>query len=83
MGHGTQMRSDVRRTVSGTVVQVQETRMTIVDDAGAGRLFLLGHASLAEPSQLAELQRRQARVRVTYRQAPDLIAHIATLIEVE
>ena len=80
---GMHMRGDSTRQVSGTVVYVQESRMTIVGDDGAGRLFLLGHASLAEPSQLAELQRRQARVRVTYKPAPDVIGHIATTIEFE
>ena len=71
------------RTMSGTMAIVQESRFTLINDGGAGHIFLLGHASLAEPSQLAELQRRQARVRVSYVGAPDIIALIATSIDVE
>ena len=70
-------------TLRGKVAYVQESRRTVIGDDGAGRLFLLGHASLAEPAQLAELQRRQARVRVRYTSAPDLIGLVATSIEVE
>ncbi len=69
--------------LTGYIALVQETRIGLVDDAGAGHILLLSHASLAEPFQLAELQRRQARVRVAYRQAPDMIALIATAIYVE
>ena len=69
--------------MSGTVAIVQEGRIGLIDDAGAGHVFLLSHASLAEPHQLAELQRRQARVRVRYADAPDLIGFIARSITVE
>ncbi len=69
--------------VSGTVVIAQESRFTLIDEEGAGRLFILGHSSLAEPAQLADLQQRQARVRVTYKTAPDIIGLIALSIEVE
>ncbi len=70
-------------TMSGTMAIVQESRFTLINDEGAGHLFVLGHSSLAEPSQLAALQRRQARVRVSYTQAPDLIGLIAHQVEVE
>jgi hypothetical protein len=69
--------------MTGYMAMVQESRFTLINDEGAGHMFLLGHSSLAEPSQLAELQRRQARVRVTYSTAPDLIALIARKVEVE
>ena len=69
--------------MSGYMAMVQESRFTLVNDEGAGHMFLLGHSSLAEPAQLAELQRRQARVRITYSKAPDLIALIARKVEVE
>ena len=49
--------------LTGYIALVQETRIGLVDDAGAGHILLLSHASLAEPFQLAELQRRQARRR--------------------
>ena len=72
-----------RATISGTMAIVQESRFTLIDDAGAGHLFLLGHASLAEPSQLAALQRHRARVRVSYVTAPDIIGLVARRIDVE
>ena len=70
-------------TISGTLGVVQESRFTLIDGQGAGHLFLLGHASLAEPSQLADLQRRQARIRVSYTAAADILAHVARRIEIE
>ena len=65
------------RSIEGLVIIVQEGRFQLVDDAGVAHLFLLGHAAAADPEQLAPLQREQARVRVTYRPAERLIAHIA------
>ncbi len=70
-------------TMSGTVAIVQEGRLGLVDDDGAGHLFILSHSSLAEPHQLAELQRRQARVRIRYAKAPDVIGFVAKSIAVE
>ena len=71
------------KSMSGYIALVQEGRIGLVDDAGAGHVFLLSHASLAEPHQLAELGRRQARVRIRYADAPDMIALIAKSISVE
>ncbi len=71
------------RSMRGYVAVVQESRFTLIDDEGAGHVFLLSHASLAEPSQLAELQRRQARVRVRYNVPDDIIALVATSIDVD
>ena len=71
------------RVMSGYIAIVQETRIGLVADDGAGHLFLLSHRSLAEPWQLAELQRRQARVTIRYTDAPDIIGLVATAIEVE
>jgi hypothetical protein len=65
------------RSIEGLVIIVQEGRFQLVDDAGVAHLFLLGHAASADPEQLAPLQRKQARVRVMYRPAERLIAHVA------
>ena len=65
------------RTMDGIVTLVQESRFQLVDDQGIGHLFILSHSASAEPSQLGPLQIRQARVRVSYENAPDLIASIA------
>ena len=70
-------------TMTGTVTIVQESRFQLTDDAGVSHLFLLGHASMAEPGQLAPLQHTQARVRVTYIQPRNIIGMVAKSIEVE
>ena len=69
------------RTIDGVVTLVQESRFQLIDDGGIGHLFLLSHGAAAEPSQLGPLQKRQARVRVSYDDAPNLIAKIARKIE--
>ena len=69
--------------MSGYIALVQESRIGLVDDDGAGHVFILSWSSLAEPQQLADLQRRQARVRIRYTQADDLVALVARAIEVE
>lgn len=69
------------RTLSGIVTVVQESRFQLVDDGGIGHLFVLSHGAAAEPSQLGDLQRRQARVRVSYQVASNMIANIAKRIE--
>jgi hypothetical protein len=68
------------QSVEGIVTIVQEGRFQLMDDSGVAHLFLLGYAAAADPEQLAPLQRAQARVRVGYRPAPDLIGHIAQRI---
>jgi len=65
------------RSIEGLVIIAQEGRFQLVDDAGVAHLFLLGHAAAADAEQLGPLQRKQARVRVTYRPAEGMIAHIA------
>lgn len=73
---------NVSKIIEGVVTIAQESRFQLTDDAGVGHLFILGHACGAEPGQLAGLQRRQSRVRVRYKPAPNLIAHIAQSIAV-
>ncbi len=69
--------------MTGTVTIVQEGRFQMTDDGGVSHLFILGAAAAAEPAQLQALQRRQARVRVRYRPAGNLIGNIATHVMVE
>jgi hypothetical protein len=66
--------------IEGVVTIVQESRFQLTDDAGVGHLFTVGHACGAEPGQLAQLQRRQARVRVRYTAAPNAIGNVAHTI---
>ena len=69
--------------MTGTVTIVQETRFQLTDERGVSHLFLLGHGSMAEPDQLAPLQREQARVRVRYIQPRNIIGMVAKSIEVD
>jgi hypothetical protein len=68
--------------MEGIVTIVQESRFQMVDTDGVAHLFVLGHKAAAEPAQLAPLQRRQARVRVRYRPASDLIGNVVSSIVV-
>jgi len=70
------------REAEGVVTIVQESRFQLIDTNGVGHLFLLGHKAGAEPEQLAPLQHRQARVRIRYRPARNLIGNIASSIEI-
>ena len=70
----------MQRYMTGTVTIVQESRFQLTDDAGVGHLFTVGHACGAEPSQLAQLQRHQSRIRVAYKPAPNTIGNIALSI---
>ena len=68
--------------MEGTVTIVQESRFQLTDDHGVSHLFILSHGASAEPDQLASLQRRQARVRVRYAPARNLIGLTAMAIDV-
>lgn len=67
--------------MTGTVVIVQEGRLHVIDDVGAGHLFILSAHAGAETEQLRALQKRQARVRVTYSQPPNIVGLVAKKIE--
>jgi hypothetical protein len=69
------------QTKDGVITVVQESRFQLMDDAGIYHLFVLAHGAVADPADLAPLQQRQARVRVRYRKASDLIAHVAYRID--
>ncbi len=67
-------------TMTGIVTIVQESRFQMTDDAGVSHFFLLAANASAEPAQLTALQRRQARIRVSYKPAANLIGNIASAI---
>jgi hypothetical protein len=71
------------RTMQGVVTIVQEGRFQMTDDDGVSHLFILSPSAAAEPEQLTALQRRQARVRVRYRPASNLIGNTASAIYAE
>jgi hypothetical protein len=65
------------RSMEGVVTIVQEGRFQLLDDSGVSHLFILDHSATLEPEQLPPLQREQTRVRVSYRAAHGLLAHMA------
>jgi hypothetical protein len=69
-------------SIVGTVIFAQESRFQLLDHGGIGHHFVLSHSSVVEPEQLPPLQRAQTRVRVGYRRAPDVLAHLAVSITV-
>jgi hypothetical protein len=68
--------------MEGIVTIVQEARFQLWDDHGVSHLFILSHGASAEPDQLEVLQKRQARVRVKYQRAANLIGLIARSVDV-
>jgi hypothetical protein len=66
--------------MTGVVTIVQEGRFQLTGDDGVSHLFILGHSAAAETEQLTLLQRRQARVRVRYRKAANLIGDTVSAI---
>ncbi len=71
------------RMMTGVVTIVQEGRFQITDDHGVSHLFLLSSHAAAEPAQLTALQQRQARVRVRYTPAANLIGNVAHAITID
>ncbi|MGC1302317.1 MAG: hypothetical protein WA840_08075 [Caulobacteraceae bacterium] len=67
--------------IEGVVTIVQEGRFQLTDMGGVAHNFLLSRFALAETDQLPALQNRQARVRVKYSKAGNLIAYIAHRID--
>ena len=65
-------------TLDGVVTIVQESRFQLCDDGGVSHLFQLSPNALLEPDQLAPLARRQARVRVRFREGHGVLARVAT-----
>ena len=69
-------------TMEGVVTIVQEGRFMLIDDLGAGHLFMLDPMAAAETEQLHPLQARQARVRVSYETPRNVIGLLARSISV-
>ena len=65
------------QTMDGVITVVQESRFQMRDDRGVYHHFLLSHGAAAEPADLEPLQAREARVRVRYGKAPNLLAQVA------
>ncbi len=68
------------RSMDGVLTIVQEGRFQLTDDRGVSHLFILSPMAGAETEQLAPLQRRQARIRVHYKPAANLIGNQTTSI---
>ncbi len=68
------------RTMEGVVTIVQEGRFQLQDDAGVSHLFILSPGAGAETDQLTPLPKRQARVRVRYEPAENVIGNLAQSI---
>ena len=69
--------------LKGRVTIVQEGRFQVIDDDGAGHLFILSPHAAAETTQLRGLARNQARVTVTYKDAALVVGLMAERIDVE
>ena len=69
------------QSMDGIVTLVQEGRLQLTDDRGVSHLFILDANAAAETDQLAPLQRRQARVRVCYTPARNIIGNLLSSIE--
>jgi hypothetical protein len=70
------------QTMTGVVTIVQESRFQMTDDEGVSHLFMLAPNASAEPSDLAALQRDQARVRVRFSPARNVIGNMAYSVDV-
>ncbi|MER2265949.1 hypothetical protein [Methylobacterium oxalidis] len=68
-------------TMRGVVTIAQESRFQLTDEKGVSHLFLLSPHALAEDDDLEPLQREQARVRVTYEPARNILGYRARRIE--
>ena len=69
--------------LTGRVAIVQEGRFQVIDDEGAGHLFILSPHAAMETSQLRPLARAQSRVTVTYRDVALVVGMMAERVELE
>ena len=67
--------------LTGRVLIVQEGRFQVIDDEGAGHLFILSPHAALETTQLRPLAKAQARVTVTYRDAALVVGLMAERVE--
>ncbi len=68
------------RSMDGVITIVQEGRFQMTDDDGVSHLFILTSTAAAETEQLTRLQNRQARIRVRYKPARNIIGNTASEI---
>ena len=71
------------KIIDGVVTIVQESRFQLADGDGVSHLFVLSYSARAEADQLTDLQRRQARVRVRYTTARNVIGLVAHSVELK
>jgi hypothetical protein len=64
-------------TRHGVITLVQEHRFHLVDDDGAHKLFILSHDAPLEWQDLERLEKSASHVRVSYEDAPGMIAATA------
>ncbi|MEO8714128.1 MAG: hypothetical protein ABI369_03860 [Acetobacteraceae bacterium] len=69
------------KSMVGVVTIVQEGRFQLRDPNGVSHQFELSWKAAAEPEQLPQLQRTQARVRVRYEPGENVIGFVARSIE--
>lgn len=69
--------------LQGRITIVQESRFQLTDEHGISHLFLLSPHASAEPEQLAPLAARQAKVRVRFSEADNVIGYLAKSIVVQ
>jgi hypothetical protein len=68
-------------TMWGVITLVQESRFQLLDESGVAHLLLLAHDVAVDARLLMRLAESRTRVRVTCRDTPHLIAHLATALE--
>jgi hypothetical protein len=69
--------------MAGIVTIVQESRFQMTDTDGVSHLFILSPMAALEPAQLRALQRQQAKVRVSYTAAANVIGNTVTAISLD
>ncbi len=72
--------SSKRSTVTGVVQAVQEQRFRMITDTGQSLLLTL-HNLASIPTDLGELQKAQAHIRVEYEGDPNLTSGVARKIQ--
>ncbi len=65
------------KSVTGSILLVQEGRFRLMTDDGRGFLLTLAHDAGIEPSDLERLHRENVRVEVEYEGDPNLVSGVA------
>jgi hypothetical protein len=66
--------------MQGIVTIVQEGRFQLTDTDGISHMFLLSYKAPLEPEQLAPLQKHQAKVRVDFAPAENVVGLLAVAV---